>query len=513
MLKRQGVSVRSALTHPSLHVVKKQADRSVVREFTQLTGVSSTIDLGIFNSDIDTLACSLLERMYYCKVGNEFLPPPQPTKRLVVERLKKFRNLLIARVGRVVPLTEEEVVETYTGRKKTIYQNALLNLQHRGLSRRDAHSCVFVKVEKGNTQKAPRAIQPRKPEYNLVVGKYIKALEHRLYKAMGRVFGDGPTVMKGYTVQEVATIARGKWDNTVDCVCVGLDATKFDMHVSDVALEWEHSVYNTIFKSSELKRLLTWQVDNYGHGFAADGKLKYSVRGRRFSGDMNTALGNCLLMVGMVYAYCDERNIPVKLMNNGDDCMVFLSRPHLEAFMVDVEPWFLGMGFRMTVENPVYEFEQLEFCQMRPIQVVNGWVMVRNIKTALTKDTMCLLPFDGQQSYRKWLGAVGECGLALCSGVPIMQSFYEMYNRHGLEPGALVNSNQMVSGLRLMRGNLESRWSQVTPQSRLSVFKAWGITPDEQVAIELYFDSMVLNLSHVDTEYIPTLFNGISLSW
>jgi hypothetical protein len=129
----------------------------------------------------------------------------------------------------------------------------------------------------------------------------------------------------------------------------------------------------------------------------------------------------------------------------------------------------------------------IEFCQMHPIMTHNGLNMVRNIKTALQKDTMCVMPLDAK-SAPKWMYAVGECGLAICSGVPIMQSFYQAYMRNGNPQSKMTEAVGMASGLRMMRGELESKCSPITDGARLSVFTAWGITPDEQTALEDYFD-------------------------
>ncbi len=137
---------------------------------------------------------------------------------------------------------------------------------------------------------------------------------------------------------------------------------------------------------------------------------------------------------------------------------------------------------------------------MRPIWNGSEYVMVRNIGTALSKDALCTLPLDTEQVARKWLGAVGECGLALTSGIPIMQSFYSAFVRNGLDPGKLVACPQMQSGLRMMRGNIESRSRAVTAQSRLEVFIAWGITPEEQIAIEAYYDCWEFEYGRSDIE-------------
>jgi hypothetical protein len=430
------------------------------------------------------------------------MSPPSVQRSDVFDSLKEFKEALTTGI-RTTRCNLQQIVDMYTGRKKTVYENAYLNLQRYGLSSKHAVSSIFVKVEKVNPIKAPRVIQPRRPEYNLELGAYIKPLEHRLYKRIAKIFGDGPTVMKGYTVAEVATILHGKWRTFTRPVAVGLDACKFDMHVSPEMLEWEHSIYRIIFGQDEhLIKLLGWQMNNVGVGFAPDGKLKYHVKGKRFSGDMNTALGNCIIMCAMMWTWAKSVGVPIKLVNNGDDCVAIMEQEHLIAFTDGLENKFLKWGFRMTVEEPVYEFNQIEFCQMRPIFNGERYVMVRNIRTALGKDVLCTLPLTSESVARKWLGAVGECGLALCSGIPVLQSFYEAFIRNGVKPGKLVNCMQIQSGMRMMRGEMESKRMEVSDRARLEVFIAWGITPDEQRALEEHFNkwSFVWEPSDVDEE-------------
>jgi hypothetical protein len=509
----RGVTVRSTLSHPHLQVTRCQA-LSKDRVLYQITGVTPRRTLGIFNANIDTLECSLLERVYFCKVDGQFVAAPSVNVIHVEHELRDFRNALLSRSRNVTPFTIDEVVDTYRGRKRTLYENARRDLEASGLSRKHAQSICFVKVEKGNTAKAPRAIQPRKPVYNLVVGKYIKAIEHRMYRWIGGVFGDGPTVMKGYNVQQVARIIEGKWKSFNKPVAIGLDATKFDMHVSPAILGWEHGIYKRIFSTyPELKELLDWQMNNRGSGYCPDGKLTYKVRGKRFSGDMNTALGNCLIMCAMVWAYAKSRGVSVKLVNNGDDCVVFMEEVDVNTFSAGLDEWFLKMGFRMTIETPVYELSKIEFCQMRPIYTANGITMVRNIPTALEKDSCCVIDITQQQVARTWMAAVGEGGISLCRGVPIMQSFYRAYVRNGSNPGKMRNSPQFVTGMSMMAHGLEGENEVITDEARLSVFTAWGITPDEQIVIENHYEKWAYDGGAVDIEDVPITLNVLCLPW
>jgi hypothetical protein len=381
----------------------------------------------------------------------------------------------------------------YQGRKRTIYENALPEFYHSGVQKKHAVSKPFVKCEKVKPTGAPRCIQPRSPVYNIGVGCYLKHNEHNLYRAITRVFEDDtPVVMKGLNVQQIAGHLRTKWDSFGEPVCVGLDATKFDMHVSKPMLEWEHSIYSILSgRDKELSRLLKMQLNNFGVGYCEDGKVRYKVSGRRFSGDMNTALGNCIIMCALVYCYAKSRFVNIKLGNNGDDCVVFMERRDLWRFSSGLDYWFNDMGFRMTVEKPVYIFSQVEFCQMKPILTLSGWRMVRNFDVAREKDSLSIIPLQADSTFRKWIYAVGEGGLALTSGVPVFQAMYLMYMRNGA-PSNIHLHPGMQSGARIMSVGMQKKSSHVSALARATFFEAWGYTPDEQIALEEYYDSLVL---------------------
>jgi phenylalanyl-tRNA synthetase alpha subunit len=262
----------------------------------------------------------------------------------------------------------------------------------------------------------------------------------------------------------------------------------------------------------ELLELLDWQMNNVGKGQCADGELKYEVRGKRFSGDVNTALGNCMIMTGMVYAYARYQNVMIELVNNGDDCTVIMERDDLERFLDGLSEWFLEMGFRMTVEKPVYELSQIEFCQMHPIRVKEGTRMVRNIPTVLHKDVLSIIPLTSEKLARKWMYAVGDCGLALCTGIPILQEFYSALKRNGLESNIAKNPAMDMYSKNIYRKNMESKWRPVEDMTRIDVMDAWGILPDEQVAHEEYLRNWTFEFgvrsveSHEEYETIQTTY-------
>lgn len=487
-----GVRHTSVLSDARMVVTRNQAPCRE-RSLFIVEGMSGADrSLKINDPDIGTLSVALLERMYYCKVGTEWLEPPQVPLAVISSVLRPFYRALCVVMPYSTPVSPEQFVEMYKGRKKTIYANALDEFYSTGVLKTHAVSAAFVKCEKVPVGKAPRCIQPRHPVYNVGLGVYIKPVEHRLYAAIGKVFGDKVTVVKGFNVRQVAELMESKWDSFGETASVGLDATKFDMHVCEGMLQWEHSIYKRCFGGdSELARLLEMQVNNRGVGRCDDGKLRYRVKGRRFSGDMNTGLGNCIIMCAMVYSYAKFKGVEIKLMNNGDDCQVFMERADEQRFLEGLGPWFMELGFRMTVEDTVYELSKVEFCQMKLVHTESGPVMVRNIDKAREKDSMSIIPLKTEKEFRKWIGAIGECGLALCAGVPIMQAMYECYLRHGLV-SKMSESVAMQTGARILAKGLVSRHECVSVQARVDVFVAWGYTPDEQRALEQYYDCLVL---------------------
>jgi len=395
----------------------------------------------------------------------------------------------------------------YEGRRRTIYQKAVESLLGAEVTRQDAELRAFVKAEKIDFTKkvdpAPRVIQPRTPRYNVEVGVYLKPIEHRVYKAIASIFNDSVTVVKGLNAGEVGKLCAQKWMKFKKPVAIGLDASRFDQHVSDIALEWEHSIYLAMYNHDpKLKKLLRWQVDNIGRGFCDDGKLKYNVRGCRMSGDMNTALGNCLLMCAMVWAYCKESGIDeFELMNNGDDCVVIIEQCQLHQFGLKLNSWFTDMGFTMKVELPVYEMEKIEFCQTQPVYDGVSYVMVRNPHKAIAKDCVSIKPLDTEQGFKKYLTVFGQGGLSLTGGIPIWQDFYTSLIRSGSGHNRkhfnrMLGDPCMETGMFMLAKRMTRLYKKPSPETRYSFWLAFGIDPSTQEALENYYQHNQVAYEH-----------------
>jgi len=447
----------------------------------------------------------VLTRVFYVK-GE---PTPKPAKGVYVRRLSYFGIGLMKQFSTTTPVSRQSFVDFYKGRKRTIYQNAVDSLATSVIVPRDAHIKAFVKAEFINSDDKPdpdpRIISPRDPRYNVEVGRYLRPIEHRIYGAIAKIFG-GVTVLKGFNAQQTGKIFHDKWNSFDDPVAVGLDASRFNQHVSVEALRWEHSIYNGIYRhNSELKKLLSWQLTNHVTGYCRDGKLKYKVEGCRMSGDMNTAMGNCLIMCALVHCYAIERGVNISLANNGDDCVVIMERKELVKFTNNLDEWFLEMGFNMKVEKPVFHLEQIEFCQTHPVKVDGQYIMVRNFPKAIAKDCLSLKQLESPRTCKLWMDAVGQGGLSLCGGIPVYQEFYSSYiraasgivdtrrSRRSAARRKRTPDVELTGGLAWLSKGMTRRYSPVSEETRYSFYLAFGTTPEQQMALEDYYSKASFN--------------------
>jgi hypothetical protein len=230
------------------------------------------------------------------------------------------------------------------------------------------------------------------------------------------------------------------------------------------------------------------QLHNVGFARASDGTVKYKVDGSRMSGDMNTALGNCLIMCALCHAYARHAGIRARLLNNGDDCVLIMERSDY-AKVSDLGAWFLDRGFTMKVERPESILECVSFCQTHCLHLGDGkHRMVRNPHVALAKDSCSTLPLTQGNMVRKYLGTLGDAGMALNSGVPVFQEYFAGLSRESRGMRLGQTTNMECGMMNLAKGMVVCR-ANISAAARLSFYLAFGITPDYQLALEEFHAS------------------------
>lgn len=464
-----------------------------VKKPVDITNLRPRIEFKVFNNDVNALERAVKERLLYVKnAEGEFVPPPQALS-------QEFFNLTCSTVYKyfqkvvqyTAPLTKEAFLRAYGGRRRTIYENAYKSLAVKPFQKSDSYISYFTKVEKTNfTSKADpvvRGISPRSPRYHVLLGPYIKRIEHSVYNILSDLFG-AVTVFKGLNMSARGRQMLDHWNSFNEPVAIGLDASRFDQHVGEFALRWEHSIYCLFYpKRKFFAKLLRMQLTNRGFGRADDGVVEFVLKAFRASGDMNTALGNCLLSCSMIYSYMEAKGIKkFRLANDGDDCVLFLERKQLHLIS-DLTEWFLNLGFSMKVEKPVFVFEEIEFCQAHPIRTPTGCIMVRSYPVSVAKDCFSIKPLNSEKLFRRWIAAVGVGGLSLVGGIPVVQDFYQCLVRNSQGARPLKGDPTQETGLQRLSVGMKREYSIVDPETRLSFWKAFGIDPARQLSIELSY--------------------------
>jgi hypothetical protein len=490
-----------------------------------ISGIAPPSTLGVFNNNLENGYRAFAERYLRCKVGDDYLPALKSShyewaeNPLMQEFLEKLNdNLSLAPV-----LDIHSVVKLYNGAKRKVYERAEVKYWSDGVRKMDAVLKGFVKFEKCDIDKAPRCINPRSSVYNLCLARFLKQNEHKYFDALAKVFNQKKVVFKGMNNTDTAQCLQEIWDGMEDAIAIGGDAKKFDMHVNFFALVFEHLCYIRPYCTSfaeayelyqrivedirpnqdemppeyddreQLCWLLSQQLFNYGVAYFVDGKLAYRMSGTRASGDINTSLGNCILMCAMTYCWKKTCNVNMNLVNNGDDCDYVMSRASEQKWRDGLNEFFERKGFRMELEPTAFELEEIEFCQSHPVHTIEGIKMVRVPRTLISKAAMCLLPINGIRDLEKWMMAIGVAEGSLGRGVPVIQSFARAMRRNGRKCSRRLINAAYYQSNRIYHADLIVDDLEITSESRLSFASAFGIAPDEQRYLERYYDQWQLD--------------------
>lgn len=486
------------------------------RRITNLHPFGGREDWGVHNNSASNLERALVERVLTVKgEGGQQVIPPQPKPGLVKKRLKEFRRRLLHRTPITAPLSTEEFVDGYVGRKRKVYECAAASLESSPLEPKDAYIQAFIKDEKTNlTRKddpCPRIIQPRSSRFNVAIGKHLRPMEKHLYRGIARVYGS-TTVMKGLNASQRGKQISRKWRRFDNPVAVMLDASRFDQHCNRDIIAWEHGIEERLTTDpADLRRLNRWRRENVCFARAEGAAFKYTLLGTRMSGDMDTALGNCLTMCAMMWSFVTELKLKrFEFANDGDDGVLFVERGDLEVVLENYHQYFLELGFTMKLEGVAHVLEGIEFCQAHPVFDGTSYRMVRDPRVCVDKDSLTLKNSNDPTELMELRDAIGQCGLALAGDMPIFRSFYRSFLSSGVRSRAF-DTRAYSTGMEFLAHGMEVQdlVSPIPDEVRHSFHLAFGLLPDTQLAIEEELDrtNTTLHLPAVQVTTFSTSTN------
>lgn len=430
------------------------------------------------------------------RVIGKVVKPSQPG----IARLKESAQWVASRIPFCAAQDIFAMPARYSGAKRTRYEEAAWKFLRFGLKASDAFCSMFVKSERFNaylkTNPDPRAIQFRGSVYCVALAMYLQPIEHHIYTMGGFSKGvpDSRNIAKGLNSVQRAEVLSKKMSYFRNPVVLSLDASRFDKHVSSDLLKIEHSVYTHVNPHFHFRKLLSMQLVN--KVFAKSG-LKYVSKGRRMSGDMNTALGNCLLMLIMVRAFCLFLNLAVwDCLDDGDDCLLIIEQEDLASVQSSIVTHFLDYGMEMKVEKVAYSLFEVEFCQSSVVEYAEArFKFVRDYRAVISKSLSGIRHWQDPNYRLKVLRAIGMCELVLNLGVPVLQSFALCLLRNvGRTTDIRLASDGLKSrvarelrGLGLSLSDVKPR--KVADVARSSFATAFNCSIYDQETYEGFFDA------------------------
>lgn len=398
-----------------------------------------------------------------------------------------------------------EMPNRYSGMKKQRYLQALADYLSWGIDKTHSYLKFFVKCERFDPQAKvdpdPRAIQFRGARFAVAVAQFLHPIESYIYTSSWGSAGvtKSRNIAKGLNSVARAELLAFKLESFIQPVIVSLDASRFDKHVSQELLRIEHSLYLASNPDPFFAQLLSWQLVNTG--FSNLG-LKYKVRGRRMSGDMNTAVGNCLIMLLMLIAYALSIGLSKwDCLDDGDDCLLIVEKEQLGLILSTVKGKFLSYGMVMKIEHVADSLPEVLFCRSHPVEYMPGrWKFVRDYRDVLSKAATGTKHWDSITYRLRVINAVGLCELILGLGVPVLQSFALMLLRNvpagaydlDLAPcGMAARANRDLKMLGLSLKQLKPvpvQWC-----ARESFATAFGLAPEEQIRLERKFADLTFD--------------------
>lgn len=424
------------------------------------------------------------------------VPNPEP---FFVRAARPLAHRIGTWLGPHIP-ADGEWINRYSGRKLTMYRNAAADLLIEPFNRSDRFIKSFVKPEKIQfPEKDPRTIQARNPRFNLTLGNYLKPFEHKLYNIKGtrnlrRFLPPHRLIAKNLDLRKRAHLCETKMNRIPGCTVISIDASRFDAHVSQQLLQLEHAVYKRCYPGDRtLQRCLDLQLVNRGHTSTG---IAYKCPGGRMSGDMNTALGNCVLMVLIVATTMQLLGMkPTRwdMLCDGDDTLLFIPRDLVPFIRYNFPIIFAASGMVIKLEGEATRVEEISFCQGHPVRCIDGLKFVQNPIRSMSRSLVSCRHYQHPKSINKVLAQIGRCELAINMGVPVLQAFALAMLRNA---GDATSSTPVPCG-RTFKAVREwkAHGGKVTPltitdEARESFEAAFGIPIWEQLWYERLFSTV-----------------------
>lgn len=454
----------------------------------------SLMNLQVHESCIHNELRSLLTRV---------VAPTPKTTPLVLSLLKSQSMFVANYIGQLLKYNHQELLSCFPSSRRRMYHMESKLLLANPLNRADASVRSFCKSERLDLLKGvqqilpthvnqqsvegtvgdadPRMIQARHPRFNWEIGAYTRKIEKHLYQLKDH---DGHRVMaKGLNYQERhKQIVRVM--SAFQCPkVISMDISRWDMHVNVELRRLQNQFYLQVFNhDSHLQSLLDQTILNRG---TTTNGIKYVCPGGVMSGDMTTALGNCLLVHIILGTFQKASNSNMKWIIDGDDFIVVVNQEDTGT-MINLTTFLQDVGLKVKITEPVYKVEDVIHCSHSPITIFGVKTMYPNPRKIMAR-SLCVTPANMKGDYLPMLWSMRAI---LHQGQPILGPFFARLAMRYPPSIKQKIGNQLkwLESIYRREGTETLKTFEVDPQARETVARVWGVP----VAEQLYLEHMIV---------------------
>lgn len=421
-----------------------------------------------------------------------------------VHQTYRVQNVLLRYMRNTQSLSPADVLRRYSGDKLRRYADAFKWNEENDLRHVDFMMESFGKLEKMDKVTDMRFIQHRKDRV------IVQMLRHTLPvdDALCVLKGDGVNLPFGklfsghLNPRQIAKHLRIKWDwlsQVGKPVAILSDISRYDRSHRQQHLAAEARFYTRANKDSMLS-VIFYVLLFIPRSRVAVSKLGivYTTTLQRYSGETITGGGNKVLVFTAFVCVMHYLRIPMRqwtLLNAGDDNCTLTVAQHIPWISRMFEVCFAHHGYDLRIESIAPEFEQIQFCQCRPVLLSGGWRMIRDPRRVMARATVMTQDYEHLQNRLDYLFSVGMCELANNSGCPVLQAYALCLVRNS--PGGVLKARF----LEQIRWNINMPLkgaipTEVTEEARLSFQRAWGIDVETQHKYEKFFSTWKIDVSN-----------------
>lgn len=479
--------------------------------YTFIDGLGLQTPSSGYSTNGTTLATALQERLL-ARPLCDYEVPTALNYGLVLKQLI-FKASQIMKPHVTQPISYDKIIDPKLSllpkAKYKMYTTEYRKLMGR-LRRKDGYlgtglrpvDCVvngFVKFQKEKIDAVPRFIAGRNPMAVLVEKCFIGEWEHKYYEE--HPFFPYRTCVKEKTPLEKANLIVQYYNEVPDCVILGADFSRFESGVLQFDIQLFHYFIELLYGEEQITDdYRTFMYHQLHNTITSRVGVKATCEGRVMSGDASTSIKN-VFIVEMLFALAllelGVDPLGVRFINDGDDCLLFVPARISDHMIKQLPEFFAPMGKKLGFDCITPCLQDVVFCQSKLIRCAQpqphnpeGWCLVRGPDKILADSTTSPNYGDSPNAIRRYVGNVG-LGLYITEhAAPISQAYGELLCRltnfstsWKLDRYAFSKQDSWYWRIK-HSDSIKTKLPEVTQQARLDYYLAFGITPDNQIALE-----------------------------